>query len=85
MTTSFLLTDDNRAKLKTLADELGVKPNRAINLLIQNARIGEVQRSEPVAVLSKKNSAQKQNNSPAIHQKKITVHSDQASDGDFRE
>ena len=57
MVTSFLLTDDNRAKLKMLADELGVKPNRAINLLIQNARIGEVQRREPVAVLSRKNSA----------------------------
>ena len=55
MVTSFALTDDNRAKLKVLADELGVKPNRAINLLIQNAQIGEVQRREPVAVLSKKN------------------------------
>lgn len=55
MTMTFLLTDDNRAKLKTLAAELGVKPNRAINLLIQNAQIGEVQRREPVAVLSKKN------------------------------
>lgn len=57
MVTSFALTDDNRAKLKTLADALGVKPNRAVNLLIQNAQIGEVVRREPVAVLSKKNSA----------------------------
>lgn len=63
MTSSFALTDDNRAKLKTLADELGVRRNKAINLLIQNAQIGEVVRREPVAVLSKKNSAQRRNRS----------------------
>lgn len=58
MTTTFLLSDENRAKLKALAAELGIKPNKAVNMLIANAQIGEVQRREPVATLvAKKNSA----------------------------
>ena len=57
MVTSFALTDCNRVKLKTIADELGVKPNRALNLLIANASIGEVVKREPVVTLvAQKNS-----------------------------
>lgn len=49
--TSFALHPENRAKLRALAAQLGVKPNHAINLLIQNASIAEVKRCEPVVTL----------------------------------
>ncbi len=52
---SFALFPENRAKLRAIAKELGVKPNHAINLLIANASIGEVARREPVVTLSAKN------------------------------
>lgn len=55
---SFALFPENRAKLRAIAKELGVKPNHAINLLIANARIGEVARREPVVTLSAKNNRQ---------------------------
>lgn len=52
---SFALFPENRAKLRAIAQELGVKPNHAINMLIANASIGEVARREPVVTLSAKN------------------------------
>lgn len=55
MANSLHLYPENRPKLKNLADELGIKPNAVINLLIANAQIGEVVRREPIARLSRKN------------------------------
>lgn len=58
ITKTFALPPANGQKLSSMARELGVAPNRIVNMLIENASIGEVVKREPVAVLPlKKNSA----------------------------
>ena len=49
--TSITLSANHRAKLQRLADTLGISRNATIGLLIENAQIGEVTRSEPVATV----------------------------------
>lgn len=55
ITRSFALYPENSERLKSMAAALGCKPNRVVNLLIENARIQEIRRQEPVATLSVKN------------------------------
>jgi|688.fasta_scaffold613587_2 hypothetical protein len=49
----FRISHEQSHRLNALADTLGISPNKTIGLMIDNAKIKQVSREEPVAVLEK--------------------------------